>query len=175
MPKYYILLLLFITVYSCNNSTGTCLNNGFHCISGEIVEHSKRCNNIEDCLDGTDEYLCHIDSKPFSEKSEIERKEFQQANCVNCNCAVTAYNIAQTNPWWQYAIVTPTDISLMTGLPGSFAGMPCNVRCVTQMTLGFYKKNRVCRGWLCCARQRACITCSNTGSCSTVTVAKRCN
>jgi hypothetical protein len=44
------------------------------------------------------------------------------------------------------------------------------------MTIGFYKKNRVCRGWLCCARQRACLTCNTAAPCSAgATAVNRCN
>jgi hypothetical protein len=171
--KITIFFSLFLGIFSCHNSTGTCLQDGFHCVSGEIVNHSKRCDNIEDCIDGTDEFLCNHDSMPFSEKTSSERYAIIQGSCVNCNCAATAYNIPQSSAWWQYAIVAPTDISLMTGT-GVGAGRPCNFACVTQITVGFYKKNRICRGWLCCARQRTCVSCSTSGICSSVTVNNRC-
>lgn len=168
--KITIFSTLFLTIYSCNNFTGTCLQDGFHCVNGEIVNHDKRCDNIEDCSDGTDEFLCdHDEFMPFSEKNITERNAIIQASCVNCNCAVTAYDIPQSSAWWQYAVVAPTDTALMIG-----SGRPCNNLCVTQMTIGFYKKNRICRGWLCCARQRACVSCSNSGACSTTTVNNRC-
>jgi len=87
----------------------------------------------------------------------------EQASCVNCNCAVNALQIASTSPWFQYAIVMPTDTALMTGSPGNFGGRPCSSTCTTTLTIGFYKKNHICRGWLCCARQRICNVCSGTG------------
>ena len=160
---------------NCHNITGTCMENSFLCISGEIVPSNQRCNGIEDCSDGTDEFLCEYDGTvPFHERSESERFQYVQATCVNCNCAVTAYTVNQAHGWWNYAIVSPTDIALMTGA-GIAGGKPCNTRCVTSITMGFYKKNRVCRGWLCCARQRQCITCSSSGSCSSTTPGNRCN
>ena len=166
----------------CHNITGTCLPHGFLCVGGEVVPHEQRCNGVEDCSDGTDEFLCeHEDHRPLFERSEEERHAFQQASCVNCNCAVTAYTIASSGSfqgWWNYALVTPTDIALMTGT-GTWGGKPCNSRCVTSMTIGFYKKNRICRGWLCCARQRACLSCTTTSSSyctnAATTSANRCN
>lgn len=160
--------LLALTVAGrpvCHNITGTCTARGFECVSGEVVTHAQRCNGVEDCSDGTDEFLCeHEDHRPLAERTPEERHAFQQASCVNCNCAATAFTLtATTTAWWAYALVAPTDIALMTGPPASFGGQPCNSRCTVQITLGFYKKNRICRGWLCCARQRACISCT-TGS-----------
>jgi len=164
---------------ACHNITGTCMPHGFLCISGEVVPHEQRCNGVEDCSDGTDEFLCeHEDHRPLFERSAEERHQVQQATCVNCNCAVTAYTVASSGSfagWWAYALVAPTDVSLMTGAAANYGGKACNVRCVVSMTIGFYKKNRVCRGWLCCARQRACLACTNVGTCSSVTAANRCN
>lgn len=41
----------------CHNITGTCFEHGFQCANDEIVPHSKRCNGVEDCADGTDEFI----------------------------------------------------------------------------------------------------------------------
>jgi len=159
-----LLALLAVAVSArpvCHNITGTCLPHGFECISGEVVTHAQRCNGVEDCSDGTDEFLCeHEDHRPLAERTEEERHQFQQASCVNCNCAVTAYNIASGSAWFGYAILAPTDVALMTGT-GAYAGRPCRNGCTSSLTVGFYKKNRICRGWLCCARQRQCIQCFN--------------
>lgn len=160
----------------CHNATGTCLSHGFVCVSGEVVPHAQRCNGVEECTDGTDEYLCdHADPRPMAERTPEERHASQQASCVNCNCQATAYLVGTTSPWWSFATVAPTDISLMTGASAQFGGRPCSSTCTTSITLGFYKKNRICRGWLCCVRQRACVSCTTTPSgCSGVTTTNRC-
>ena len=144
----------------CHNITGTCLAHGFECVSGEVVPHAQRCDGIEQCSDGTDELLCeHDDHRPLAERTAEEREAVQQASCVNCNCVATAYAIGTSSNWWQYAITSPTDVHLMT--QGN--GRPCHSGCTLTMMMGFYRKNRICRGWLCCARQRQCLTCT-TGS-----------
>ena len=159
----------------CHNITGTCLEHGFECVSGEVVPHAQRCNGVEECSDGTDEFLCeHEDHRPLHERSEEERHAFQQASCVYCDCAVTAYPVASGMAWFPYALVAPTDIALMTGPAANYGGQPCNSLCVTSITIGFYKKNLICRGWLCCARQRQCNTCSSATGCSASSTANRC-
>jgi hypothetical protein len=159
----------------CHNITGTCTERGFECVSGEVVSHAQRCNGVEDCNDGTDEFMCeHEDHRPLFERSAEERHAFAQASCVNCNCAATAFSVDTASGWWAYAKVSPTDTSLMTGSPGNNAGRPCSSTCASKITIGFYRKNRICRGWLCCARQRLCESCLNTGGCSQGSTANRC-
>ncbi len=159
----------------CHNITGTCTERGFECVSGEVVSFEQRCNGVEDCSDGTDEFMCeHEDHRPLFERTAEERHAFAQATCVNCNCAATAFSVDTTSAWWRFAIISPTDTALMTGSPGNNAGRPCNSNCAIKMTMGFYRKNRICRGWLCCARQRFCESCSNTSPCSQTSTANRC-
>lgn len=147
----------------CHNITGTCTERGFECVSGEVVTHAQRCDGVEDCSDGTDELLCeHEDHRPLAERKPEEREAVQQASCVNCNCVATVYAVPSGSLWFSYAITSPTDIQLMTH--GN--GQPCKNGCTTTIMMGFYRKNRICRGWLCCARQRSCDVCTTTAPCS---------
>lgn len=158
----------------CHNITGTCFEHGFQCANEELVPHAKRCDGVEDCADGTDEFMCnHDDPTPLAERSDAERHAVQQASCVKCTCPITVLTITSSNAWFPYAKKAPTDfIGLMTGT-GAYAGLPCQPNCVTSLLMGFYKKYKVCRGWLCCARQRQCLGCSSTLPCTGLT-ANRC-
>jgi len=165
----------------CHNITGTCTERGFECVSGEVVTYEQRCNGVEDCSDGTDEFMCeHQDHRPLFERTAEERHPFEQgsSSCVNCNCAATAYTVTTTSAWWPFAVISRTDTALMTGAPSNYGGEPCNWKCAAGITIGFYRKNRICRGYLCCARQRACTACASSTqygySCQTGSTANRC-
>ena len=160
----------------CHNITGTCFEHGFQCANDEIVPHLKRCNGVEDCADGTDEFMCnHDDVSPLAERSDAERHAVMQASCVKCTCSVATLTILSTSGWFQFANRAPTDfLGLMTGT-GVYRGLPCSSRCTTSILIGFYKKFRVCRGWLCCARQRECLACTTSSPCSAAsTTTSRC-
>jgi len=155
----------------CHNITGTCLDHGFVCANDEVVPHSQRCNGVEDCADGTDEFMCHHENDtPMHLRSDEDRHATQQASCVKCTCVASVLQITKGQPWFQYANKAPTDFAgLMTGT-GAYRGMPCNPVCAFTIKMAFYKKSGVCRGWLCCARQRECTTCDTTlGGCTTKT------
>jgi hypothetical protein len=157
----------------CHNITGTCLDHGFVCANEEVIPHAQRCNGVEDCADGTDEFMCqHEDDSPLHLRAPEARHAAEQASCIACTCTASVLLIASGNAWFTYAKQAPTDfIGLMTGT-GTYAGRPCNSACAFSITMGFYKKTGVCRGWLCCARQRWCNTCS--ASCCGATAATRC-
>lgn len=156
----------------CHNITGTCLDHGFVCANEEVIPHSQRCNGVEDCADGTDEFMCqHEDDTPLHLREAESRHATEQASCIACTCTAAVLLIAQGNAWFNYARAAPTDfIGLMTG-SDAYRGRPCNPTCAHSITMGFYKKTGVCRGWLCCARQRWCNTCL---SCCGATTATRC-
>jgi len=161
---------------SCHNITGTCFDHGFVCANEEVIPHSQRCNGVEDCADGTDEFMCdHADHTPLHERPVAVRRAVQQASCIKCTCAVAVLDIVSGSGWFRYAKEAPTDfLGLMTG-SGTYRGKPCNTRCIFRIKMGFYKKNRICRGWLCCARQRECLQCDNAlPGCTSVTQANRC-
>jgi len=145
---------------SCHNVTGTCLDHGFVCANDQVVPHAKRCDGIEDCADGTDEFMCdHQDERPMHLRTAEERAAVEQASCIRCTCVKAVLSIGPSSAWLPFAKVAPTDtIGLMTGT-GTYGGRPCNPTCVWTIQMAFYKKTKVCRGMLCCARQRSCVQC----------------
>ena len=159
----------------CHNFTGTCLDHGFVCANNEVVPHAQRCNGVEDCADGTDEFMCHHeDDTPLHLRPAESRHAAQQASCIWCTCTASVHIVVKGQPWWDYAINAPTDfLGLMTGT-GPYAGKPCSPQCAFTILMGFYRKTGVCRGWLCCARQRQCTVCYHLGFCTGKQPSQRC-
>ena len=143
------------------NSTGTCFARGFVCANDEVIPHSKRCDRVEDCADGTDEYLCEGDHTPLWERTAEERDAVVEASCIKCTCLKGSVTVTSTHPWWSPAKTAPRDFTMMTDAPAQ-QNMPCNPATVTSIKLNVYKKqNKGCRGWVCCIRQEQCVTCSS--------------
>lgn len=165
----YILLISIIAllsascVYSCHNFTGSCLHNGFFmCANEEMIPHSKRCDNIEDCADGTDEYMCDFKPKPISEMTTAERVATTEVACIKCTCQKGTITIDSTNTvWFSIAMKAPRSFTMMTDAP-TYQNKPCNPATTTSIKLNVYKKqNKGCRGWVCCFRQEQCVSCSS--------------
>ncbi len=145
---------------NCHNITGTCLGDKFVCANDEAVPASKRCNGVEDCADGTDEYMCHSPLRtPLHLESEQSRAMHAEASCIKCTCQASLVNIPSTSGWWFHAQRAPLSINFQTN-PSANRNQPCSLSFTTVITIRFNKKNRICRGWVCCAQQDACQTCS---------------
>ena len=123
---------------ACNNITGTCLPQGFVCANQEVVSHEKRCNGVEDCADGTDEFMCHTRATmPLHEMPEHVRNAHAQSSCIKCNCIVNTMNLVSSHPWWPYAKVAPLTMAFLTS-PASNAGKVCNPQYVSQIQMVCY-------------------------------------
>jgi hypothetical protein len=154
---------------ACHNATGSCTKQHFVCANEELVAHAKRCDGVEDCADGTDEYLCDASPKPLVEMSASERTAVTEVACVKCTCLKGTIQVTSTSAaaWWAMAKLAPRDRTMMTDAP-LYQNKPCNVATVTSIRLNVYKKqNKGCRGWVCCFRQEQCTACSPSGTTAT--------
>lgn len=144
------------TLAGCQNSTGTCTDKHFICANEQRIEHKERCDGIEHCADGTDEYMCDYQEK-FS-----DRLAYAEVSCIKCTCLKGSLNILSTGvaAWWKIATLSPRDITLLTSAPNK-QNKPCNPSTTTEIKLNLYKKrNKGCRGFVCCFRQEQCVSCS---------------
>ena len=154
-------------VSTCHNSTGSCNKNHFVCANEELVPHAKRCDGVEDCADGTDEYMCdQHPNKPLVDMSVAERTAVTEGGCVFCTCYKGQITVtsSSTAAWWAMAKTAPRDRTMMTDAP-LYGNRACRESTVTSILLNVYKKqNKGCRGWVCCFRQERCNACSPSGT-----------
>ena len=146
---------------ACHNATGSCTHSHFMCANEEVVSHSKRCDGVEDCADGTDEYMCEHPSTPISELKPAERTAMTEVGCVKCTCLKGTITIPSTNaPWFTIAKYAPRDLTMMTDAP-TIQNKPCHLTQTSTIILNVYKKqNKGCRGFVCCFRQKQCSVCT---------------
>ena len=157
---------------ACHNSTGACHHNGkFECLDGSMVTHAQRCNGVEDCKDGMDEFMCPRTAHGHHEVHE-------EASCgPSCACEVATTTVASTSTsYFNFAVYAPTWGILMTGTPvaGRWGCNPLNTK-TSAVQMVWYKKGGVAnaagncvgntrkRGFICCGRQQAC-TCVAAGT-----------
>jgi hypothetical protein len=145
---------------ACHNATGSCSPSAFVCANEEAIPHNKRCDGVEDCADGTDEYMCDQAPTPLFELAPRERNAITEVSCVKCTCFKTTIVIQNSaGAWWTIAQNAPRDKQMMTDAPAQ-GNKPCMVANTLSITLNVYKKqNKGCRGWVCCFRQQLC-TCT---------------
>lgn len=139
----------------CNNSTGSCTETHFVCANDEMIPHHRRCDGIEDCADGTDEYLCH--TRIQGRLADIE------TSCIKCTCLKGSITITTSTSaaWRTIAFNSPRDSTLLTNAP-TYSNKPCHPSWTDTLTLNVYKKkNKGCRGWVCCFRQEYCQVCNS--------------
>ena len=156
---------------ACHNSTGACHHNGkFECLDGSMVTHAQRCNGVEDCKDGMDEFMCPRTAHGHHEVHE-------EASCgPSCACEVATTTVASASTsYFNFAVYAPTWGILMTGTPvaGRWGCNPLTTKTLS-VQMVWYKKGGVAvngncvgntrkRGFICCGRQQAC-TCVTAGT-----------
>jgi hypothetical protein len=152
----------------CHNSTGSCRKHHFVCANEELVPHAKRCDGVEDCADGTDEYMCDQSPKPLAERSFAERHAVVETSCIACTCKKGSVTVSQSGDvsWWMMALNAPRDVRMLgNNAAAALSKKPCNPAAVTSIQLNLYKKqNKGCTGSVCCMRQEACLSCAGTGT-----------
>ena len=169
---FLVAALMLAGCKACHNSTGACHHNGkFECLDGSMVTHAQRCNGVEDCKDGMDEFMCPRTAHGHHEVHE-------EASCgPSCACEVATTTVASTSTsYFNFAVYAPTWGILMTGTPvaGRWGCNPLNTK-TSAVQMVWYKKGGVAnaagncvgntrkRGFICCGRQQAC-TCVVAGT-----------
>ena len=151
--------------FTCHNATGSCTKTHFVCANEEVIPHSKRCDGVEDCADGTDEYMCeheHLRNKALSDLTVSQRTAQTEVACIECTCLKGTITVASGNAaWWNIATTAPRDKTMLTSTPHK-QNRPCNPAATAEIVLNVYKKqNKGCRGFVCCFRQEECKSCNS--------------
>lgn len=151
----------------CHNATGACLPGGiYQCMNGDRVRYADRCDGVEDCGDGTDEFMCNLHPTHVSELPEdsVHRREydaqFATATCNGCACpAGEPSNVGIGNPYFPMALHAKMTPEFSDEPP---KGQRCNAAEVIAIRIQLYKKSVFCRKAVCCIRQVACVRCNTT-------------
>lgn len=180
MMKFALIAALAVLVFaqlaaaSCHNATGSCTSEHFVCANEEMVPHAKRCDGVEDCADGTDEYMCDQRAdRPLVDMTESERNAVTEASCIYCTCYKGQITVS-SGAWLKIGLTSPRDMTMLTDAPTK-QNKACYSSCTNSVLLNVYKKkNKGCRGWVCCFRQQSCVTCATSGgpcvgTCTTAT------
>lgn len=109
----YVLFTNFaIGKYICHNATGACDRSKYICANGYIIEHNQRCNMIEDCSDGSDEFLCDFIGHQSIFDSDVValRLAILEVTCVDCVYYTNFITIHKSNKlWYDNAKLFPFD------------------------------------------------------------------
>lgn len=148
--------------HGCHNSTGSCLTNGsFMCLNREVVPWSRRCDGFMDCADTTDEYLCELPPIPRAEVPQEDQhrfhEQFSMSTCLACQCLHgDPLFVDDTHPWFKEALMAgPSDLITYS----SPQGVGCHPQSTSALFIQLYRKNKLCRMAVCCAKQTNCFKC----------------
>ncbi|XP_037085520.1 prolow-density lipoprotein receptor-related protein 1-like [Pollicipes pollicipes] len=82
---------------SCGAGDGDGTAPPFHCSSGECVPHEKRCNQVQDCKDASDEMEC----PPLPCRQPVEGPEYAMVPCnTTTACILPAWLCDGENDCW---------------------------------------------------------------------------